>query len=369
MSEPLPDFLKTYRRGFLGLASLLLLLVCRQTVAAIEPSFNLQSCAWNGGVIVVATEGAKIDGQLIVLEVWKGGLKPGDVLSVPELAAFAPLPKRVVYSGYSAGRKSAAPAYVTGSRMVLFLTKPSHPGGSWQPADSPRGGMKASVVWIEGSVSYAFEQMINPGPTLLTAFPTITEGNMKKMVLSIDGQQDRLRAAVQNPDPVLRSQALEPFVHSDLYYARRDALDALSRCGRSALLVLRAMLRDETLADQHGEIIEVIGTVGGRSVGPELTALIGSELSFWRKTAPRLRQGWWNGTGLPWAKVQGLRDRYSTLYSALIALARIKYQGDAKVVAELRDFWKSQPQLEDKSGLYQMTKTCDSILREKSEGP
>ena len=42
-------------------------------------------------------------------------------------------------------------------------------------------------------------------------------------------------------------------------------------------------------------------------------------------------------------------------------MKEIRYHDAESIVAELRDFWRSLPQLED-SGLDQMSKECDSLL-------
>lgn len=50
--------------------------------AGIRPSFGQESCSWYATHIVVVSEGDKIDGNVEVLESWKGDLKKGDRMSI-----------------------------------------------------------------------------------------------------------------------------------------------------------------------------------------------------------------------------------------------------------------------------------------------
>ena len=58
--------------------------------AAERPSFNLDYSAWKATHIVLATENGTIDGRLKVVESWKGDIKPGMELILPELGASMP---------------------------------------------------------------------------------------------------------------------------------------------------------------------------------------------------------------------------------------------------------------------------------------
>ena len=66
----------------------------------------------------------------------------------------------------------------------------------------------------------------------------------------------------------------------------------------------------------------------------------------------------WNGK----SKTEGLRNRYSKALEALRALKKLKYHRSREVDSELRDVWRSFPQLEDKTGLDQLSKSCDELL-------
>ena len=80
-----------------ALVCLVLALVNTDTAfAIIQPSFYLDDCAWHATHIVVVTKGKKIDENVEVVESWKGDLKKGDPIAVPELAVFALEKERVI---------------------------------------------------------------------------------------------------------------------------------------------------------------------------------------------------------------------------------------------------------------------------------
>lgn len=64
------------------------LATCVSVLAGIRPSFMPEESSWRATDIVVVTEGKEIDGVVQVIETWKGELKPGSTLTIPELAEF-----------------------------------------------------------------------------------------------------------------------------------------------------------------------------------------------------------------------------------------------------------------------------------------
>ena len=98
----------------------------------------------------------------------------------------------------------------------------------------------------------------------------------------------------------------------------------------------------------------------GKGVGDELTQIVRDELEFWKATGPRLKQGWWDEIDQP--ETEGLRNRYGRVYTALYSLRKLGFSGCKDIVIEFRDFWRSLPQLDDKSGLNQIGDECDKIL-------
>jgi len=79
----------------------------------------------------------------------------------------------------------------------------------------------------------------------------------------------------------------------------------------------------------------------------------------------RLRTtGWWNQLNEPETYI--LLDRYGKVYQALCSLKEMRFAGCRKPVSELRDLWRSFPQMqmEDSSGVDHMSQVCDEILRD-----
>jgi len=248
--------------------------------------------------------------------------------------------------------------------MVLFLHAHITADQTWE-ARSPGHEIRDSVVWIEGGNTYAFLQESNPGPSLLTPlWPT--EDKLKRDALAIIETEEAMARILQNDDLPQRPEQLRPFARSELWTARHNALAAIGKCGTNGLAVLRSMLTDETMANHHDEVIRAMGAAAGTSVGPELTTLVQTELQFWKQTAPGLKDGWWNGAGLKSTEAQDLRNRYLKLQAAVRVLGDTRYKDCVDVVTDLRDLWRSLPQLEDqdRNGLTQMSDECDSALEQ-----
>lgn len=333
-------------------------------MAAIRPSFWVDDSAWSATDIVVATEGETIDGELQILEVWKGGLQVGGKISIPELAAFAPESKRTVTPGWLDEKKEELPARVTGSRLALFLKKGEGASEKWLPATFYKE-MNVAVVWSEQGKAYSFLQQMNPGPSLLMALRS-SEAEIKAQTMKILETQTALAEAASIKSLSLRAEALRPFINSKPNHAIQLALAELTKCGEAALPVLRAMLNDQTLLHRHFDIVEVLGAVGGTAVGAELTCLVETETKFWEQSAPKLEQEWWHGK---WPRIVPLQNRYSKIMSALYALKKMKYGGCKIAVTQLRDFWRSLPQLEGKNGRSQLSEECEAVLKALPDAP
>jgi len=372
-------------RGFASL--LLLFLFAPHAAAGIRPSFVLEICSWRATHIVVATEGEKIDGVFRVLEAWKGDLAVGEIIRIPELAAFNSKKERTIDFWQGENGRLSGPLEVTGERVVLFLrdgnqvtpdtekvggeesriVRLSSVPSRWMSANSMSEEIKVSMVWIEQGDVYGFVQLMNPGPSSLHRLDW-TEARMEREVKEILETREAFDNSLAIAEPSQRAEALQSFVSDSKFLVRDNALKELINCGAAALPVLRQIMNDETLDDIHGQAIDAFAQAGGLTVAPELTALLEKELSFWRQTAPILEKGWWNGVGFPSIDDVGpLRNRYGKIYSALVALKELRYRESEMLVTEVRDFWRSLPQLDDKSGLNQISQECDSILKELNQ--
>src|SRR5215831_19752820 len=163
----------------LSIATCMLLSVISATSlnASFRPTFNLDGCSWNAThIVLVQTTGN--EGIFSVVESWKGDLKPGESLELSELKPkenAVPIPSYPKPAGFDLqdgmGISEQIPRQPVGSRMILFLKEQKVSGAGtsakWGPA-SAWGGIKVSVLWIDGGKAFCFQQSENPGPSALS---------------------------------------------------------------------------------------------------------------------------------------------------------------------------------------------------------
>jgi hypothetical protein len=356
-----PLFISLLFPIFLGITS--------QSWAARRPSFMLDHSAWHATDIVIASEGDTVDGNLTVHETWKGHLAPGNALSIPDLDAFASKEARTIKFPWKSRNANTPPIILSGRRMILFLKHPVPIAGKmhnlesahWQPASFFRE-MRVSVAWVEQQHVYAFTQIVNPGPSLLMS-QGLSEEEMKERVSKIEEIQGALAEIAADANPGERANDAAEYVHSDIQYARKEAFRILAECKAEAVPVLRSLLSDEANSNQCDHIVDALASAGGAELGLEFTELVEEELKFWKARAPFLKVGWWKGTGLERKDVSTFRNRYSKILHVLYGLRKMQYEDSIESVRAFRDYWRSLPQLEDKTGLDQMSQTCDAILK------
>jgi hypothetical protein len=366
-----------------NLATLLFFLaVSTPVLAGIRPSFSPEGCSWRATDIVVVTEGSEIDGNFKVLETWKGDLKPGQTISIPELAQFKEQAARSLYSGPWAEKEGdGKPRYVSGARMILFLRDANRPQGysehdawrtdesdttnaRWKPTNPMGTEMKYSTAWIEDDKVYAFVQIMNPGDSVLVSCGT--ESELKTEVDCVVSTQIGLNTALAIPDVAARVESLELFAKDSISYASDRAFAGLTECGEAALPVLRRILENESLGELHEYAVEAFAKAGGKAVGPELTMRLEKEVEFWKRTGPTLQNGWWNGKGSGSDQmnaieaVDPLRTRYGVLLDLVYAVGAIRYAPAERVLIDLNNLSRSVPQL----GFDQIGDACDEVLRE-----
>jgi hypothetical protein len=329
--------------------------------------FNSDSCAWNATHIVVVTEGEKIDGVVTVLESWKGDLKKGDVLTIPELAAFAPAKERTV--GSRLFKKAPdPPIVVSGSRIVLFLTKElgKEEAGQpekvvWKPA-TKRDEWQTSAAWIEGEKVYAFAQELNPGPRDLFDW-NMSERELRDNVNNVIATKTELAKLLAKPDPDKLADSIPPFLrNTKSWYARRRVLETLAQVGPASLPALRRILKDDALASERNNAVWAMQYVGGEAAGTALTEVLKEELVYWKTVGPVLKKGWWAGTGIKAEEKERLHERYSQAYTALHALKHVQSPVCREAVTEFRKYWLSLPQLSGE--VAQLSDECDAVLKE-----
>lgn len=344
--------------------------------ARLMPSFHLESCAMNATDIVVADEGETIDGELTVLEVWTGGLKPGATIHLPGLERFAHQNPRTEHR-FWIGRPGdeQEPVIVDGRRMVLFLKRvpeqdkqeSAAPPKDVEEADvwthaSRWGDIGASVAWVHEKKTFAYQQVVNPGPSALNALP-YSEKAMKERTLAITKARDILTSLLESADPSAAAATTLSYLDSEFYAIRMQALGMLGELGDAALPKLRSILKDPKRLAYFSHTVKAMEQAGGERVLDDMIRIVDEELGYWKKNAPGLDQGWWNGKGeLSIDRLGELRSRYSYVLEALRVLEQYAPEDSRPAVQAFRDYWRSMPQLEDKSALDQMSETCDKVL-------
>src|SRR5260370_6067135 len=172
---------------------LILLAVMMLATAALgrpHESFKLDAAAWEATHVVVVTEEPRMDGDVLVLESWKGDIKAREHIAVPQLASFQTLSSREV-ERLGPGSPNDSPEYVTGKSMILFLKRGSvshaathqdeaaEPDKAVQPKEDgatstwiceDRDGVKGSVIWVDAGRTFAFFQPTIPGRGFLAQF-------------------------------------------------------------------------------------------------------------------------------------------------------------------------------------------------------
>lgn len=330
--------------------------------AEIQPSFKLHACAWHATDIVVVTEGEAIDGNVEVLEPWKGNLRRGDRITIPELAGFAPEKNRAVSKAWFSNDEVVP--LVTSSRVALFLVRSEeHAGGVgtlWRPADRISSDMNVSIAWIENDQVFAFVQQVNPGPSQLIS-SGMSERQFRKVVDDIVAVQDAFTEAIGWNDAPSLASAVPPLLLIDSVYVRRFIIAALGDAGPNGVPAIRAILKDESLSNDREDAILALAKAGGPDAAPDITELLAQELVFWKKVGPGLKKDWWSGDGFEPDELNRLKIHYGTVYAAIGALRGMRFAGSREVVTALRKLWWSLPQLGSTGG-GQVVRECDQLL-------
>jgi hypothetical protein len=211
---------------------------------------------------------------------------------------------------------------------------------------------------MDGNRLYVFTQWMNPGPSLLSSWDS-TVAIVHARVVGIIDTRKSLDAVVRLKDKGERAERLKPYVHSDVLPAKRFALEQLGKCGPSAMEVIRPMLDDPDYRLDAEDLIKAYAEAGGESAGEELNNRLQKELAFRETTGPTLQQGWWNQD----AKLDApLRLHYGQTIQLIRGLHLTHYTPALTTAVQLRDFWRSYPQLNDPSGLDQLVRECHSLV-------
>jgi hypothetical protein len=334
--------------------------------------------------IVVVTEGDEIDGKVRVLESWKGDLKKGDEIDIPALAIFAdpkertlsgpfhipknvPLSRKVQYHGYRIKNwvSGKGPLIkikkVTCKRMVVFLKKADGENADdtmWTPSSYGKD-IKTAVIWVESGWTYAWLQLINPGPLYLTG-PRGSEKDYKQRVLASIQEVERIEsiiAAAKEAVEATKSVAtaeecislLRPHLTTELREANRVAIEALGREKAAALPTLIEIFEDEQYEYNYlrADVLQAM-RYAGKAAGPYLLKRLLKEKAYWKETAPLVTSGWRKDRFVPSKEIApGIEEHYRVTSWVIRLLGDIDYPECVNTVREFRDFWRSFPQMQD----------------------
>jgi hypothetical protein len=155
---------------------------------------DLDKCAEYATHIVVVTEGDKIDGQLEVLDSWKGDLQVGEKLTIPELAEFAPLETRAVQCmpTVSLCLFTHPQIYVSCSKMLLFLCqKKTSLSEVKEWSGIGEVDIIGAIVWMEKEGSYRFVDRYRKDKGILTHGGFSPESKMEGLIRTKIAEMNR----------------------------------------------------------------------------------------------------------------------------------------------------------------------------------
>ena len=333
--------------------------------AGIRPSFSLDGCSWSATHIVLVQTTAE-DGIFSVVESWKGDLKAGASLEIPELkpnknaVPISSYPKPLGFDSQDAqGVSEQVPRQPVGSRMILFLKREEEGGAvapsagnttgtQWEPVS--RGGMKVSVLWIDGGKSFCFRQWMNPGPSALSEcwqFPA-TSSDVAVLTARIQRilqvQKHLAETTAMRSNPEVRADRLGRIALGDVWEAQREALDALGKSGAVALPEILQVMDEPPVPYDGNVTIRAFVEAAGKDSGKLLHARLQQDLIYWKAVGPTLTANWLDQLAEPGASLFVKFDETELL---IRELEQEHYAPAAKTAAELHDFWVLQPLLYD----------------------
>jgi hypothetical protein len=305
--------------------------------------------AWSATHVILVKETSQ-PGRFEIAISLKGDLARGSIIDVPNMVSLQPESARVVHAHQDITLKPAT--------LVLFLRDELDPHGEharWIPASHD---METSMVWVQNSKAYCFlpdaEQI-----DLQLQDCGMSWGQMGLDVQEITRQQTSFEALSEIPDKRSRAEALASFLVSKYRAVRSAAFQQLEDCGQDSVPTLLALLHDPALIYQQEEAIRLLVKIEGQQAGPDLTALLDSDVQFWTAVGPTLKTRWTMQGVTPEAY---LPRRYGRTLDLLRALDNMRFERARKSVTALRDAWRSLSQLAASDGKDAIMEECNKVL-------
>ncbi|MEM8882660.1 MAG: hypothetical protein AAGD14_01160 [Planctomycetota bacterium] len=270
------------------MARVLPLFLLAVSAHAAGPAFDLRIGLARSTHIVVVSEGAVVDGQVSILEAWRGPLRVGARLELPALKAFADRERFFLPEG----RPGADPPPLRErrlpnlQRMVLFLRED---GGELGPAI--HGRIESSTLWVEEKGPEGVHGWGQWGTSrqVRVMYPW-TEPLLNSWVRGWDEKLPKLMEARKIRDPVRRAAAIAPLC--DCWPIHQWTFPALRECGAAAIPHLWKMLRhpDPNLGmwQPVWPVVRALHAVGGREEKAKLLQFINDELDHFQQLAAKV---------------------------------------------------------------------------------
>jgi hypothetical protein len=221
---------------------LFVLVLTLATVGHTRPpplAFEPEELAWTASEIVVVAPHQPLDGDVVVLESWRGSLRAGERLRVPELARFAGDELRRLRGGwtmYTNWERDLPRTIVPANRLIFFMRRK----GTRELWVGYRNDVPFTVTFAlsDGKRIYAYAEDEDSDPRLIDQH--LTEEELARRVRDIV----RRRTAIEAAQEKREIGKLVAFTRSPDTRQREAAMVALSRCGADALPSLRALVGD-----------------------------------------------------------------------------------------------------------------------------
>jgi len=326
------------------IASCFLLFACIPLAqAGIRPSFWPSKCAWEATDVLELAVAPGAARFRVVASI-KGATQPGSIKVLPELAPPPDdhsLLKDLLSNFPYLHPYEIAPPIRDVDRLIVFLL----------PGDKPTNWtILTSAIWFQDGVAYSFEQTMNPGPTHLVAYSRQNEALVRANISHLLKLRETFDHAVANPNVVARVAELAQLLKAGDDVVTRGTLAQLAGEGPEAAHALRPFLDDDSLLNEHFQILDSIAATGARDI--RLDWVIRSETEYWAQTCQqRFDENWVRNYGQPPSY------HYLRLVSALKTIRTLGIDSDLPAVRQFRDVLNQCRQLNQQQELMDITTT------------